>query len=120
MSGYLTPKSFFITLALAVCLYSISNHLFGETVVKPVPRRRGTQVARPEVVEERPFSFQKAVQDRVPIVDTKTEVLMAAKWVQKTVVLPAKSRGCHLVTDQVKRMLTRIIVSYLMSSLISA
>lgn len=71
--------------------------------MKNVHRRRGTQTA-PSVAESG-FFWDRAREQlnlpAVPLVSRKTEGIMAAKWVQKTVVLPAKSRGCHLVTDQV-------------------
>jgi hypothetical protein len=103
MSGYLSARSFLLVCSLAVCLYSLSNHFFGENPVKNVHRRRGTQTA-PAVAESGFFWDRPREQLSVPaapLVSRKTEDFMAAKWVQKTVVLPAKSRGCHLVTDQV-------------------
>ncbi|KAJ0987149.1 hypothetical protein J5N97_005505 [Dioscorea zingiberensis] len=37
------------------------------------------------------------------IADTESSRSMAGKWAQKTVVLPAQRRGCHLVTPRIVR-----------------
>lgn len=58
--------------------------------------------AKPFIASPRSYPrVRSQLSDRqsLAVADSKS---MAAKWAQKTVVLPPQKRGCHLVTSKVK------------------